>query len=70
MASIGDGLPTAASALASLGAAGAAVDNPHTSGQLLWTIYMGSVSISREPDLDGGKLTLRMGSLTVAARPL
>jgi hypothetical protein len=42
MASIGDGLSTAASALASLGAAGAAVDNPHTSRQLIWTIYMGS----------------------------
>jgi hypothetical protein len=30
----------------------------------------GSVSIRREPDLDGGKPTLRMSLLAVAARPL
>jgi hypothetical protein len=28
----------------------------------------GSVSISREPDLDGGKLTLRMSLFAVTAR--
>lgn len=32
--------------------------------------WYGSVSISREMNLDGGKLTLRMSSLPVAARPL
>ncbi len=30
----------------------------------------GSISISRLPDLDDGKLTLRMSSLKVAARPV
>jgi hypothetical protein len=41
-------------------------------GAEIRTAYVssGSVSISREPDLDGGKLTLRMSLFAVTARSL